>query len=321
MKINSIPVNKNAIQEVKNVLEYLATMPGKGIISGQHTQTHLQKELIYIKKITGELPALCGFELLAYSPNINYDDSDAACLLEVKENRGTLEKAWEWAEKYKGLITFTWHWFSPLGGRSKSFYTENTNFDGEKAIITGTSENKALLSDMDYMARLLKPFAEKNIPIIWRPFHESEGSWFWWGAKGPVVAKKLYRILYDRFTNMHKLNNLIWVWNSPTPKGYPGDDVTDVVSIDLYPEKHNHNDFKSNYDNLKSFSESKIAALAEIGVIPDIDKIQKNRVPWSWFMIWSNEFCDTEDFTTRDVLTETYKHDYVITLNKLPKLY
>lgn len=67
---------------------------------------------------------------------------------------------------------------------------------------------------MDHMAELLKPFCEKSIPILWRPFHESEGDWFWWGAKGPEVAKQLYRMMYERYTVYHGLNNLIWVWNS-----------------------------------------------------------------------------------------------------------
>lgn len=171
----TIPVNPKASKEVIRVMEYLGKISGNGIITGQHTQTTIQPELEYIQKVTSKLPALCGFELLGYSPNIDFENSDEECLKEVRENIGILENAMDWAVNKKGLITFTWHWFSPLGGCHKSFYSKNTNFDPEKALIEGTPENIALLSDMDLMAEKLKAFRDKNIPILWRPFHEAEG--------------------------------------------------------------------------------------------------------------------------------------------------
>lgn len=64
------PVNQNAIREVKEVLAYFANIEGKGIITGQHTQTMEQEELAKIQEVTGKLPALCGFELL--SPDYFY---------------------------------------------------------------------------------------------------------------------------------------------------------------------------------------------------------------------------------------------------------
>lgn len=93
------PVNPNAQEEVKRVLQYLSSIEGKQVILGQHTQTMGQEELVYIYRVTGELPALCGFELLAYSPNIN-EKSDEECLSEVRAAAGTLKRAWDWA--YKG---------------------------------------------------------------------------------------------------------------------------------------------------------------------------------------------------------------------------
>lgn len=66
-RINPAPCNDKASNEVKAVLRYLSELSGKGMITGQHTQTTVQKELRYIEEVTGKLPALCGFELLAYS--------------------------------------------------------------------------------------------------------------------------------------------------------------------------------------------------------------------------------------------------------------
>lgn len=315
------PCNPNAIREVKNVMKYLAEIEGKGVITGQHTQTMEQEELLKIQNITGKLPALCGFELLSYSPNIQLETADAACVTEVINNRGTLDKAWDWGKK-GGLITFTWHWFSPLGGRDKAFYSENTDFDAECALIEGTLEHIAMCNDLDHMASLLQTFCEKNIPILWRPFHESEGNWFWWGAKGVNVARKLYRFMYHYYTEKHHLNNLIWVWNCPLAEGYVGDKYCDIISRDIYPPAYAYGDFKREYDELKNITDMhKGAALAESGILPDVKKLSDTKVPWLWYMIWSGDFALTENYNEYAVLKELYNHDYAITLDKLPKLY
>ena len=314
-------VNREAKPCVKNVMKYLSEISGDRILTGQHTQTMKMEELELIRNVTGKEPALLGFELLSYSPNINYLDTDDECMTEVLENYGTLKRAWEWAEK-KGLITFTWHWFSPLYGRSKSFFTQNTGFDADKAIQDGTPENRALLSDLDYMAGLLRPFCDKNIPILWRPFHEAEGKWFWWGAKGPDVAKSLWKIMFESFTKKHGLSNLIWVWNSPDPLGYPGDDCVDIISRDLYPGKHVHTACENEYHELcKITDQNKPALIGEIGTLPDVDEIHDKKLGWCSYMTWSKEFCLSEDYTSFNYLKKVYDNPYAVTKEKLPLLY
>ena len=315
------PTNPNAQDCVKRVMKYLSDITYSKIITGQHTQTAAQEELHYIEDITGKQPALLGFELLSYSPNINYLDTDDECMKEVKENYGTLKRVWEWAEK-KGLITFTWHWFSPLGGRSKSFFTENTDFDASKAVTDGTPENTALISDMDSMAGLLRPFCERNIPILWRPFHEGDGDWFWWGAKGAESLKRLWRIMYERFTNLHKLNNLIWVWNSPVPECYPGDDVVDIISRDMYPPAHKHTSQSEMYYNLMAVTNApKITLIGETGTLPSARAIVGEKIGWASYMTWSKEFCVTEEYTSKEALKEMYDSPFAVTKETLPILY
>ncbi len=315
---NNISVNLNAQQEVNDLLRYFKSIAGKKVITGQHTQNIEQGELSYINEVTGELPALCGFELLGYSPNIN-KDSDDVCLKEVYEARNTLQKAWEWAEK-KGIVTFTWHWFSPLGGKGKSFYAEFTDYDVEKATIEGTPEYQALIADIDYMAGLLKPFCEAHIPILWRPFHECSGTWFWWGSKGAEPVKKLYRIMYERFTNRYELNNLIWVFNADEVEFYPGDDIVDIISCDMYPDAHCHLDCNDWLVKLKKMTTAeKIYAIGEIGPLPDVDSILKNELDWVYYMTWSNEFGKSEQYTTNKHLKGIYDNPNSVTLSRLNK--
>ena len=317
----STPCNPNAIKEVRDVLQYFAEIEGKRIITGQHTQTMEQEELVRIQEITGKLPALCGFELLSYSPNIHLEDASEECITEVTRNKDTLEKAWEWVQK-GGLITFTWHWFSPLGGKDKSFYSEKTDFDAREALKEGTPENTAMCSDLDVMASILKPFCEKHIPILWRPFHEAEGDWFWWGAKGPDVARELFRFMYHYYTEKHHLDNLIWVWNSPLPEGYVGDEYCDIISRDIYPPAYTYGDFKDKYDELIKITDAKKgAALGENGILPDAEALSASRVPWLWYMTWSGWFVLTEKFNEDEALNRLYQHEYAITLDRLPRFY
>lgn len=314
------PVNKNATKEVRAVLEYLDSIRGKGILTGQHTLTREQEEIKYIEKHTGKLPALCGFELLAYSPNINWPSCDEVCLKELRENEGTLQQAYEWAQK-GGLLTFTWHWYSPIGGVDKAFYAKNTEFDAGKVLEEGTPERAAFYHDMDVMAELLQGFADKHIPILWRPFHEAEGDWFWWGAKGMDVARKLYRLMFEYYTKEKHLDNLIWVWNNPRPEGYVGDEYCDIVTADFYPPAHQHTSMKTQLDSLKKVTGNKPFAIGEIGVIPDIAAVKEENADWLWFMMWSGVFVLGEEYNTTEAYKTQYHSDYAITLDKLPKLY
>ena len=95
---------------------------------------------------------------------------------------------------------------------------------------------------------IIKEFCEKKIPIIWRPFHEADGTWFWWGAKGCKVAKELYLYMFHRYTEVHNLNNLIWVWNSSDKENYVGDDYCDVISVDYYVPERTYTDYKEHYE-------------------------------------------------------------------------
>lgn len=321
MKPDATPCNPHALPCVHTVMEYLSGLSGHGILTGQHTKTRGMEELRHIERITGKQPALLGFELLSYSPNINYGDTDAECMAEVENNYGTLRQACHWAKR-KGILTFTWHWFSPLGGHGKSFFTDNTDFNAEKALQPGTKEHQALLSDLDVMAGLLRPFCDQEVPILWRPFHEGDGNWFWWGAKGPETVKQLYRLMYDRYTRLHHLNNLIWVWNSPGLACYPGDDAVDIISRDMYPPAHAHAAHMDQLRELQAItSQNKIALIGEIGTIPSPDALQREKAAWVSYMTWCGDFCLTADYTDEEALKNMYHHPWAVTKDQLPTLY
>ncbi len=305
--------NKNATKKARELLNYLSDTAGKAIITGQHTQTNPMEEISYIREITGKEPKLRGFELLSYSPNINYENADESCLTEVYENQHTLETAMKWARESDGILTFTFHWFSPTGGHDKSFYAVNTDFDATRVLIEGTPERKAFFNDMDIIAEQLKLFRDADIPILWRPFHESDGDWFWWGAKGAETARELYKLMFDYYTNVHHLDNLLWVWNCRLAEGYPGDEYVDIISVDIYLTEYAKTDYHDDYIKLiKATSENKVTALAEVGYMPDIHMLEQSHTPWAYYMTWSKEFCIGEQYNSVKNLKEMYQSRYSV---------
>lgn len=308
-------VNPNASEKAQKLLDYLSETAGNAIITGQHTQTNPMEEIAYIREKTGKEPLLRGFEMLAYSPNINYADATEPCLTEVYENRDTMKTALKWAKETDGIVTLTFHWFSPIGGHDKSFYAKNTDFDAEKILVEGTPERAAFYHDMDVIAEELQKFREADIPILWRPFHEADGEWFWWGAKGAVVAMKLYRLMFDYFVNVEKLDNLLWVWNCAVAEAYPGDDFVDIVSVDIYLQKYEKNDYHEQYEQLvQATSRNKTAALGEVGYLPDIELLAQSHTPWAYYMTWSKEFCIGEQYNGAECLKAMYDSSYAVSV-------
>ncbi|MBR6093534.1 MAG: beta-mannosidase [Lachnospiraceae bacterium] len=311
------PVNPNATKEACELLEYLYENAGRAVISGQHTQTVPMEEVSYLHEVTGKYPKLQGFELLGYSPNVNYEDASEACITEVKENLNTVETAIKWAKETDGIVSYCFHWFSPIGGHDKSFYQKNTDFDARRILAEGSDEEKSFYSDLRIIGDLLRKFQNENIPILWRPFHEADGDWFWWGSKGHETGRDLYIKMYHFFVDELHLNHLLWVWNSPAPEGYPGDEYVDVISRDVYLMPGTKTDYKKEYEELIRITDApKVAALGEVGLIPDMEIWEKSKVPWAYFMTWSKEFCMTEEYNTKEDFKKNYASPYMITRQK-----
>lgn len=310
-----IPVNKNATVKARKLLEYLVDNAGKKLITGQHTQTIPMEEREYIKEVTGYYPKLVEFELLSYSPNINYEESGYACLKEVEENKGTVETALELALKQDIVVMLCFHWFSPLYGKDKAFYTENTPFDPERVLITDSEERKAFYHDLDIISKELQKFKDRDIPVLFRPLHEVEGTWFWWGSKGGDVARKLYRLVYEYLVNEKKLDNMLWVWSTPSKEAYPGDEYVDIVGWDIYLKEKEHTDYGKQYKELENNTTlNKVKALTELGYNPDIELLEKSNIPWAFYMTWSKEFAMDNVYNTKEELKKMYESSYAIKL-------
>lgn len=331
--------NPNASDSAKRLYNYLCDQYGKHIISGQQEycgehnynlwadpDTFIkdnEAEFEYIMEQTGKQPAIRGIDLLAYRSNTNWTDHAP-------------ERAIEWVNEYKGIATLTWHWNVPSveGGDEVAFYVESTGntpfttFSITKALEEGTWENKQLLADIDAIAAELTKLKEADVPVLWRPLHEAEGAWFWWGAEGPEACKQLYRLLYDKLTNEYGLDNLIWVWTGytfPTSAAwYPGDDVVDMVGYDKYNAVDGMPNLSSIastfYSLVQSTDGQKMVAMTENDSIPSLENLINDKAGWLYFCPWYMNYLTSEQNNPVENLNEIYNSEYCITLDELPDL-
>ena len=330
--------NPNASDSAKRLYSYLLDQYGNHIIAGQqeycgdHNYNSWnspdvfikdnEAEFEYILDKTGKQPAIRGIDFLAYNTSMDWRDHAP-------------ERAIEWVNKYHGIATVTWHWNVPSDeeGNGVAFYVKSasatyTTFSISKALEEGTWENKKLLADIDLLAGEMKKLKDADVPILWRPLHEAEGGWFWWGAEGPEPCKKLYRLLYDKFTNEYGLDNLIWVWTGSTSPAasewYPGDDVVDIVGYDKYNAvdgKPNLSSIASTFYSLVQGTDGeKMVAMSENDSIPSLDSLVDDKAGWLYFCPWYMNYLTSEDINPVSNLKGIYNSEYCITLDELPDL-
>lgn len=312
-------VNPNATKETVNLYNYLKSIYGRCTLSGQHADGFDTEEFKAIEKKTGKLPAIIEIDLMNLSISRGGDagkvDEFVKLVQEYDKKGGIVVINWHWNAPRKYLYDTAEHpWWS-------GFYTDATNIDIEKIMNGEDSEGLELLyQDMDLAAEVLKKLQDKKIPVLFRPLHEASGGWFWWGARGAEPYKKLYKALYERMVSHHGLNNLIWVWNSEGDDWYPGDEVVDIASTDIYAAEHEHSSQIDKFIRMGETSNGKkMVALAENGVQIDPDMMIRDNVYWLYFCTWSGDFITSDKYTSDEMLKKVYNSEYIITLDELPK--
>lgn len=295
--------NPNATAKTQALYNYLCDTYGKNVISGQQESTWRGSEnyeFDIIKNASGKYPALRGLDYMG--------DDFSGC------NR----RAIDWYKR-GGIVTICWHCGSDFRGSHTESLDSDLNWSS--ALTPGTSEYNALIAGMDKGAKALLELKEAGVPVIWRPFHEFDGKWFWWGKGGAENFKKLWQIMYDRYTNHWGLDNLIWslgYCGDVNSGWYPGDEYVDIIGADTYV---NHTESLVNMYNKTAQIADKPVCLHENGPIPDPEKMKADGAKWLWFMTWHTSFIDSNQFNTASYIKRIYNSDYMITLDELPDVY
>jgi mannan endo-1,4-beta-mannosidase len=326
--------------EAVKLLDFFGEIAGAKMLSGSMANVNWNiNEATWIYKHTGKWPALNGFDFL------HFFASTAGGWIDY-ENISVVEKWWNDG----GIVAAMWHWNMLANDGQNYAYTpgtqmdgSHTNFDLRKIDDPDSKEYKQLLKDMDKVATYLKLLKAKNIPVLWRPLHEAAGNyyveadwgtaWFWWGYYGPEPFKKLWRLMHDRFVNLHGLNNLIWVWTYE-PEGYnewyPGEDYVDMVGSDIYTQSSS-TFMAGRYEDMRKHFNDKPAVLSECGSVALISEQWKSGARWIYFMPWY-DYNRTNSMTSAAFNDTGHEHapvgwwrdafncDFVLSRDELPSL-
>jgi mannan endo-1,4-beta-mannosidase len=267
-----------------SVIQYLQSITGKNIVSGQHNKEPASAPAQYtqqVKDITGQYPGLWGGDLL-------FTGQDAANRQRVVDQA----KA-EWANG--SLVALSWHACPPTGPSTCAFdggvKSSITDAQFQQIVTGGTALNGTWRQRMAEVVPYLKQLKDAGVPVLFRPFHEMNETWNWWGGRpGANGGAKIYQQMKDYFDSQG-LTNLIWVWNvQDNPQGgwanyYPGASYVDVVSLDVWYKNYPSS---SDYQQMQTIAGSKPIAIAEMGKVPDSALLQ-SQTRWSYFMIWSEQ--------------------------------
>jgi mannan endo-1,4-beta-mannosidase len=282
---HAAPVNPNATPEARALLKEIDAISGHYTLTGQHNfPNHVSRWSDRIYDLTGKFPAVFGQDF-GFSGG---EDKDST------EGRASMIEEAKRQYRNGAVIALTWHAVRPTDDEPVTFRDSVqghlTDFEWKELLTPGTDIYNRWVEQVDVIAGYLRQLQDAGVPVLFRPCHEMNGNWFWWGGRpGENGSAALYRQFYDRLVNIHHLNNLVWVWNVNSPSEnagpitayFPGVQYADIVSMDIYGE------FKQSYYNdMLALAGDKPIALAEVGAMPTLDVLAK-QPRWAYFMMWS----------------------------------
>jgi mannan endo-1,4-beta-mannosidase len=291
------PVTPKASPEAQALLNFVYRISGQNTLTGQHNYPNAKnRNSQFAASYIGKTPVVFSTDW-GFAKDGDKDSYRA---------RPNIVEEIKRQHRLGSIITICWHAVPPTANEPISFGMQGggsapdslASVQGQimdqqfKDVLTpGTKLYKHWCVQVDSIAFYLKKLQDAHIPVLWRPYHEMNGNWFWWGGRtGEFSTAALYRQLYDRLVNHHKLNNLIWIWSVDRPVKpemkftyyFPGIEFLDILSLDVYRKDFN----QSYYDSLVVLSQGKPLALAEVGSPPTLE-ILKNQPKWSFYSIWA----------------------------------
>ncbi len=236
-----------------------------------------------IKKTTGYDPAVLGSDFIFITDKQNNNQADNWFYQQEQKTINDVKAAYA-----KGIInTFSWHIREP--NKEDSFYaadmTEEQKTTAFKSILPGGANHEWYKKKLDKVASVflkLKGSKGELIPVIFRPFHEFDGSWFWWGANfcSADEYKAAYQFTVTYLRDTKGVHNILYAFspdNSYSKSAdylsrYPGDKYVDVLGMDNYGDFNNQGQTGADKANAKlkiisdlAITKVKIAALTETG--------------------------------------------------------
>jgi len=311
-------IDKKATAETKALYTNLKTLSQKNILFGHQeddaygTTWNAVAGKSDVKDVCGSYPAVHGWDIGEEGSTYNVDGVEFANMYKwIKDvyDRG-------------GVNTVSWHVDNPVNEKGAWDTTRAVKY-----ILPGGKDHNKFLKRLDYVAEFLKNCKSNDvqIPIIFRPYHEHNGNWFWWG-KGNCTEQEyiqMWRFTVDYLKNTKKLHHIIYAFSPDRSRmdlsnaktsylyGYPGDAYVDILGYDNYMDvgikwntRPKEEQIKNLIEGLKAVSQlakekNKVAAMTETGLEeitnPNwfteviLNPIKSNPdIQLSYFLVWRN---------------------------------
>lgn len=300
------PTDPKATPETVKLYQNLLKLQTKGIMFGHqdamaygHTW-YAEKGRSDVKDVCGDHPAVCGWELghLELGGEFSLDS--------VKFSN--IQRGIKQVYRLGGINTISWHLRNPLtGGTAWDVSSKET----VKSILPGGAKHELFKEYLDKLAAFmlaLKTDDGKYIPVLFRPYHEHTGSWFWWGKNLCTVDeyKALWRFTVSYLQKEKNIHHLLYSYSTDRfgseqeyLERYPGDDLIDVLAFDLYDRGPEYPEVLKSCAGMVSSlaaTKGKIGAVSEAG-----GPLDKNTSWWtktmfpaikdfnlSYVLVWRN---------------------------------
>lgn len=310
------PIDKKATRETKALFKSMLKL------SENHTMFAHQHATEYghgwygeegrsdVNSVVGTHPAMVGVDLSGFSGRNRTRK-------QIEENKERLRKNVVDTYNRGGVTTVAWHFHNPVSDGA-FYWRDSVSLPAVKYIIPGGEaheEYKIILKDIADWAHNIKGENGELVPVIFRPFHEFDGGWFWWGAPHCTVDefKTLWKFTVSYLRDELGVHNFIYAF-SPDNKfnteeeylvRYPGDEWVDMVGMDNYADMgRDRYDLETASRKLKIVSDyaikaGKLAAFTETGLesIPNtswwtdtlLKVMKKDNMRLSYVLVWRND--------------------------------
>jgi mannan endo-1,4-beta-mannosidase len=321
-------VDDNASELTQNLYRNMHAMLGNGVMFGHQNTTaygyrwtsdHIGARIKSdVKDVTGSFPAVYGWDVADFLHHSHSDEQKAEQMKKLLSfSRDAHERG--------GILTYSWHAYNPL--TKESFY-DTTN--AVYSILPGGAHHDLFKSSLDQLATFFHELAPA--PALFRPWHEHNGDWFWWG-KGICTEQEyieLWKFTVTYLRDVKKVHNLMYAYSPDRSRldiddfetgylyAYPGDDYVDIMGLDNYWDmghaantasaEQQQDGLRRSIEYLVTLADSrqKIPTLSEGGyeAIPDstfwtgkiLDALLTNEKTKriSYFLVWRNANLERE---------------------------
>ncbi len=307
-------IDSDASNETKRLYKGLSKLSKKHTLFGHQHATEYghgwsgDADRSDVKSVTGSHPAVIGVDMMGFSgrsPEMIQRTKD-----ELRKNV---------ADTYNrgGITTVAWHFSNPVskGGFN---WIDSLSLPAVRYIIPGGQAHDQYRSILDGIGEWAKSVIGSDgvvVPMIFRPYHEFDGGWFWWGKPHSTKEEfiSLWRFTVSYLRDSPDVHNFIYAF-SPDNKfktedqfleRYPGDEWVDMVGMDNYGDMgRNRYDLDTAALKLKIVSDyarksGKLAAFTETGLesIPNptwwtetlLAVMRKYKMRLSYVLVWRND--------------------------------